>query len=78
MSELVALTGHAEVTPITTVCGDLRKPRDVIKATEGVDCVIHTAAMVSVGTCPDHSGMEEINVKGEQILKSVKSVVGVM
>ncbi len=60
----ISNAGHLEAVPVTMVYGDVRKPDDVMSAVNGVDCVIHTAALISVGTCPDRKGMEEVNVRG--------------
>lgn len=50
---------------MTSRVGDIRVMSDVDEALDGVDVVIHTAGLVSFGTLPDVTGMEQVNVKGE-------------
>ena len=59
--------GHKETVPVTSITGDLTKAEQVLAAFEGVTCVIHTAALVSVGTFPDVEGMQRVNVNGAKM-----------
>ena len=56
--------GHKETIAVTSIVGDLTKAEQVLAAFEGVTCVIHTAALVSVGTFPDVEAMQRVNVDG--------------
>ncbi|XP_028968164.1 3 beta-hydroxysteroid dehydrogenase/Delta 5--_4-isomerase type 1 [Galendromus occidentalis] len=44
--------------------GDLANARDVAKACEGVDCVIHCGALVDISIFPDKCALEAVNVEG--------------
>ena len=59
-------SGHTESTPVTSVVGDLTDAKQVRAAMEGVQCVIHTAGLVSIGTFPDEHAMHQVNVIGEK------------
>ena len=67
VSYKLPLIGHKETIPVTSIVGDLSKAEQVLAAFEGVTCVIHTAALVSVGTFPDVEGMQRVNVNGAKI-----------
>lgn len=45
--------------------GDITRLDDVAQALAGVDTVIHTAGVISVGTFPDIEAMEAVNVTGK-------------
>ncbi|XP_013791890.1 3 beta-hydroxysteroid dehydrogenase/Delta 5--_4-isomerase type 1-like [Limulus polyphemus] len=44
--------------------GDVCNAEDIEDACIGVDCVIHTAAVISVGLFPDKDKMHSVNVEG--------------
>lgn len=44
--------------------GDICNAKAVQEAFAGVDCVIHTAALVDVGMFPDTEALEAVNVEG--------------
>jgi hypothetical protein len=71
----VYITGIVETKPMTSQVGDIRVMSDVDKALDGVDVVIHTAGLVSFGTLPDVTGMEQVNVKGEGRRNKVRFLV---
>ena len=48
------------------IVGDVTDGDRLTKAMEGVDCVIHTAGVISFGSFPDFEKMEMVNVKGAQ------------
>ena len=56
--------GHVESKPVRTIVGDIAKAADVMDALRGVDCVIHTAGVVSLTTFPEVDAMKAVNVKG--------------
>ena len=58
------LSGHTEHKPLTSIIGDISLAADVTDALRGVDSVIHTAGIVSLGTFPDMEAMEAVNVTG--------------
>ncbi|XP_054155511.1 3 beta-hydroxysteroid dehydrogenase/Delta 5--_4-isomerase-like [Oppia nitens] len=59
---------HKTEKPMTIITADIRNERAVVKALEGVDCVIHCAAVVDTGLWPDVKTMNSVNVDGTQIL----------
>ena len=44
--------------------GDITKLDDVKKCLEGVDAVIHSCGLISVGINPDREKLQMINVQG--------------
>ncbi|XP_061197088.1 3 beta-hydroxysteroid dehydrogenase/Delta 5--_4-isomerase type 1-like [Saccostrea echinata] len=66
---------------ITAECitGSITDPEVVRRAVKKVDCVIHLAAVISVGTFPNVKAMKEVNVKGTTLLLEacVESNVGI-
>ncbi|CAG2107143.1 unnamed protein product [Medioppia subpectinata] len=59
---------HKTEKPMTIITADIRNERAVVRALEGVDCVIHCAALVDTSLWPDVKSMQNINVDGTQIL----------
>ncbi|CAG2180207.1 unnamed protein product, partial [Oppiella nova] len=53
---------------MTIITADIRNERAVVKALEGVDCVIHCAALIDTSLWPDVKSMNSVNVDGTQIL----------
>lgn len=46
------------------ITADIRNERAVIKALQGVDCVIHCAALIDTDLWPDEKAMKSVNVDG--------------
>ena len=59
--------------PLKCITGDSRLYDDVIQAVEGVDVVIHTAGIVSIGPFPDVLAMQNVNIKGRFVASYQKS-----
>lgn len=55
---------HATEKPMKATVGDICNAKVVQEAFAGVDCVIHTAALVDVGLFPDTEALEAVNVEG--------------
>ncbi len=58
---------YTEVIPVKSIVGDIRKLAEVSRALHGADCVLHIAGIISIGTFPDVSAMQAINVEGKFI-----------
>lgn len=56
--------GHGELKPMKVIQGDVCNGQDIEDACVGVDCVIHAAAVISVGLFPDKDKMYSVNVEG--------------
>ena len=56
--------GHSEIKTLTYISGDVTSAQDVTEALQGVDTVIHTVGVISIGSLPDYVTMETVNVKG--------------
>lgn len=56
--------GHATPKVMKTIVGDVRKLSDLLDAFQGVDCVIHAAAVVDITMFPDEKLLQETNVAG--------------
>ena len=46
------------------ITADIRNERAVVRALEGVDCVIHCAALIDTDLWPDIKAMQSVNVEG--------------
>ena len=46
------------------ITADIRNERAVVKALDGVDCVIHCAALIDLDLWPDVKAMQSVNVEG--------------
>lgn len=57
--------------------GDICNAKVVQEAFAGVDCVIHTAALVDVGLFPDTEALEAVNVEGTRLLLSLVCLLNV-
>lgn len=55
---------HSTEKPMKAIVGDICNAKALQEAFAGVDCVIHTAALVDCGIFPDAEAMEAINVEG--------------
>lgn len=55
---------HSTEKPMKVTVGDICNAKAVQEAFAGVDCVIHTAALVDCTIFPDAEAMEAINVEG--------------
>ncbi|KAM7312585.1 putative 3 hydroxysteroid dehydrogenase [Ixodes scapularis] len=55
---------HTTEKPMKATVGDICNAKAVQEAFAGVDCVIHTAALVDVGMFPDTEALEAVNVEG--------------
>lgn len=55
---------HGTEKPMKAIVGDICNAKALQEAFAGVDCVIHTAALVDCGIFPDAEAMEAINVEG--------------
>jgi UDP-glucose 4-epimerase len=66
---------HHERGEIDTVIGDMLRPRDLERAMEGCDVVVHMAAAADVGeVAKDPAGSEEINSRGTlNVLEAARS-----
>jgi hypothetical protein len=60
----VCQTEHKTEKPMTIITADIRNERAVVKALEGVDCVIHCAALIDTSLWPDVKSMNSVNVDG--------------
>ncbi|OQR69050.1 3 beta-hydroxysteroid dehydrogenase type 7-like [Tropilaelaps mercedesae] len=58
------LLNHAVQKPMKEIQGDLTNAKEVLDACEGVDCVIHCAALVDISLFPNEAALEAINVEG--------------
>lgn len=47
------------------IVGDITKERTVLEAADGVDVIIHCAALVDTEFYPDEHAMKRVNVEGE-------------
>lgn len=56
---------HKNEKPIKIITGDIRNERTVINALEGVNCVIHCAALISKDLFPDEKSLKSVNVEGK-------------
>ncbi len=54
-----------ENVPVSSIVGDITNINDVRSALNGVQAVIHTASLISVGPIPDVQALHNVNVKGE-------------
>ena len=45
--------GHSEIKTLTYISGDVTSAQDVTEALQGVDTVIHTVGVISIGSLPD-------------------------
>ncbi len=61
-------TGHSEHVPVKSITGDIQKFEDVLAACDGIDAVIHTAALISIKMFPDIKRMEGVNVQGTGVI----------
>ncbi|KAL3222892.1 hypothetical protein MRX96_028323 [Rhipicephalus microplus] len=55
---------HSTEKPMKATVGDICNAKAVQEAFAGVDCVIHTAALVDCTIFPDAEAMEAVNVEG--------------
>ncbi|KAL1481760.1 hypothetical protein MTO96_034237 [Rhipicephalus appendiculatus] len=55
---------HSTEKPMKATVGDICNAKAVQEAFAGVDCVIHTAALVDCSIFPDAEAMEAVNVEG--------------
>lgn len=46
------------------ITADIRNERQVVRAMEGVCCVIHCAALIDTDLWPDVKAMQSVNVEG--------------
>ncbi len=68
MNGINFVPGCSGKTKIKAITGDIRDFQEVLDAVDGVDAVIHTAAMIDVTLIPDYKTMEDINVRGKRPL----------
>ncbi len=61
------ISDYEEVIPVKSIVGDIRKLAEVSRALQGADCVLHIAAIISIGTFPDVKAMQAINVDGKVV-----------
>ncbi|KAJ8312879.1 hypothetical protein KUTeg_002918 [Tegillarca granosa] len=59
---------YEDKKPVIPLIGSITDEDILRKATKGVNCVMHLAAVVSVKTFPDTALMEEVNIRGTQML----------
>ncbi len=57
-----------------SITGDIRDFREVLSAVDGVDVVIHTAALICIKLFPDIQALEDINVKGKSYYMQIDAV----
>ena len=57
-------TEHKTTKPMQIITADIRNERAVVRALEGVDCVIHCAALVDTHLWPDIKAMQSVNIEG--------------
>jgi len=68
---------HANRPGLEIVWGDLTSPGDVLRAVDGVDCVLHPAALISPAADRDPEQARRINVGGmENLLAAIRSQPG--
>ncbi len=60
---------YTQRIPQRAVAGDITSLSDVMRAIQGVDCVIHACGYVSIQTFPDAKGMQRVNVGGINLFK---------
>lgn len=61
---LISLLGNAK---FKLICGDIRQIKEVTKAVENIDCIVHLAALVGEPVCKiDPKATKDINFKGTQ------------
>ncbi|CAG2068282.1 unnamed protein product, partial [Timema podura] len=60
------LLDYKETKPVRWFVGDVCDPRRVQQAFQGVDCVIHCAALVSYHFPPDLEQLSSVNVTGRE------------
>ena len=64
-------SAESHVSPNMEIClGDLSDKASIADACEGIDVVIHLAGLAHANN-PDHSSLEEINVRGTETLLSI-------
>lgn len=51
------------------ICGDIRNERVVVNALQGVECVIHCAALIDTTLWPQQKEMQNVNVEGINVIK---------
>ena len=57
-------SGFDENKVLKSYIGDLRMPETLAEAFNGVDCVIHAAALTGFAKFPPVKDMEDVNVGG--------------
>lgn len=62
--------GHANNYAMKVIVGDITAEQTVLEAMNGVDVVIHCAAIIDTSLYPDEVAMKRVNVEGKCALIS--------